>query len=138
MRPGCGLKFREGWFLARHTPPSAPTAGGKDPAAENPKASSTVQTGFALRTLPRWKKKQKKRKRERERVFLQRLCEVLVGEMVFQLTTLMYLIFSMLLSQSRLQQTSLIGRAAEPQTTTTVWGAPRPSLTALWAHTVHL
>ena len=66
MRPGCGLKFREGWFLARHTPPSAPTAGGKDPAAENPKASSTVQTGFALRTLPRWKKKQKKRKRERE------------------------------------------------------------------------
>ena len=51
---------------------------------------------------------------ERERVFLQRLCEVLVGEMVFQLTTLMYLIFSMLLSQSRLQQTSLIGRAAEP------------------------
>ena len=45
MRPGCGLKFREGWFLARHTPPSAPTAGGKDPATENPKASSTVQTG---------------------------------------------------------------------------------------------
>ena len=29
MRPGCGLKFREGWFHTRHTPPSAPTSGGK-------------------------------------------------------------------------------------------------------------
>ena len=38
--------------------------------------------------------------------------------MVFQLTTLAYLICSMLLSQSRLQETSLIGRAAEPQATT--------------------
>ena len=45
MRPGCGLKFREGWFHTRHTPPSAPTSGGIDPTAENPKASSTVQTG---------------------------------------------------------------------------------------------
>ena len=45
MRPGCGLKFREGWFHTRRTPPSAPTSGGIDPTAENPKASSTVQTG---------------------------------------------------------------------------------------------
>ena len=71
--PGCGLKFRDRWFHTRHTPPSAPTSGGKDPTAENPKASSTVQTGkggpwpgFALRTLPR-RKEGRKRERARER-----------------------------------------------------------------------
>ena len=45
MRPGCGLKFREGWFLARHTPTSAPTSGGKDPITENPKAFSPYKRG---------------------------------------------------------------------------------------------
>ena len=75
MRPGCGLKFRDRWFHTRHTPPSAPTSGGKDPTAENPKASSTVQTGkggpwpgFALRTLPRRKEgRERERAREREK-----------------------------------------------------------------------
>ena len=76
MRPGCGLMFREGWFHTRHTPPPAPTSGGKDPTTENPKASSTCANGeggalarvrFANSAPKEGRKEERGRERERER-----------------------------------------------------------------------
>ena len=45
MRPGRGLKYREGWVPTRHTLPAKLNVGGKTPASADPKASSTAESG---------------------------------------------------------------------------------------------
>ena len=45
MRPGSGLKYREGWVLSGHTPPVTPHVGEHPPTFEDPKASSTRRVG---------------------------------------------------------------------------------------------
>ena len=36
MRPGRGLKYREGWVRARHMLPAKPNMGGKSPTSAKP------------------------------------------------------------------------------------------------------
>ena len=65
MRPGRGLKYREGWVLTRHTQPAKPNVGGNAPTSGEGGAWARVHD---LWTFPlRSEARARERERERER-----------------------------------------------------------------------